>query len=67
MAARRDTPVRHQLEQTLAGGETVRLAEADRRPAEGETTRTGEGRLGVRVRMRRLEPARILKLRTQCA
>src|SRR6185437_4984675 len=39
----------------MAGGETVRVAKASWRPAEGEVTRAGQSRLVVRVRMRRIQ------------
>ena len=43
--------VRDQFKQTLVGGETVRMAEADWPPEESKTTRTGEGGLAVRVQL----------------
>ena len=49
-------PLRDQFKQALVGGEAVRMAEADRVPEEGETTRTGEGGLVVRVQLRGLQP-----------
>ena len=48
--------LRDQFEQTMVGGETVRMAEADWAPEEGETTRAGEGGLVVRVQLRGLQP-----------
>ena len=40
----------------MVGGEAVRMAEADWAFEEGETTRTGEGGLVVRVQLRGLQP-----------
>ena len=62
-AARRDRRahksacgVRDQFEQTMVGGEAVRMAEADRALKEGETARSGEGGLVVRFQLRGLQP-----------
>jgi hypothetical protein len=45
-----------QSQQTLVGGETFRLVEADRTFKDGETARSGEGGLVIRVQLRGLEP-----------
>jgi hypothetical protein len=72
--ARRDRPtnesasgVRDQFKQTLVGGETVRMAEANWSPEEGETARTGEGGLVVRLSCAAFNLIRIPKLRAQSA
>ena len=46
----------HQFKQTLVGGEAIRMAEADRASEEGETARTSEGGLVIRVQLRGLQP-----------
>ena len=46
-----------QSQQAVAGGESVRMDEADRRAAESETARLGESGVAVRVYLCRLQPA----------
>ena len=57
------TPARlcRQPEPSLADRKELRVAEADRAAASGETARTGKGGLAVRLQLRRAQPAAATK------